>query len=218
MSSTARQNPANVEVASGRPMRAWACTTSRAVNSPNPKWKGTPWRRKNVHSFRSGLGSHFSARRGMNAPVLGSRSSKVSRNGSNWRCEGRSTVQKRFPSLKPAETKMRRRTWAPAGGAVGDGDCALTVAARATSSASTRARDTSRLSGTKVERRIEHPHERWLPIADAASVWLLLPVWGHDTPASRGVNPYRKDTGATAPHGMEKLPHLLLAQTTTEGQ
>ena len=62
-----------------RSMSAWECTTSLAVNSPYPKWKGTPLRRNNVHSFISGLASHFSARRGMNSPVLGSRSSKVSR-------------------------------------------------------------------------------------------------------------------------------------------
>src|SRR5207237_5742246 len=107
------------------------------------------------------------------APVLGSRSSKVSKNGSNWRCEGRSTVQKRFPSLKPAETKTRRRTWASAAGTVGGGDCALTVAARATNSTSATARETLRPSGTKVERRIEHPHERWLPMTEAASAATL---------------------------------------------
>src|SRR5262249_41008746 len=103
--------------------------------------------------------------------------------GSNWRCEGRSTVQKRLPSLKPAETKIRRRTWAP------DEDCAATIVARATSNTNTTARETLRPGCTKVERRIGHPHERWFPMAEAASVRLFVPAREHDTPVSRDVNP-----------------------------
>ncbi len=60
-------------------------------------------RRKNVHSLKSGLACHFSARRGMYSPVLGSTSSSVSKNGSYWRWSGRAMVQKRLLSSKPAE-------------------------------------------------------------------------------------------------------------------
>src|SRR5215510_10797916 len=91
-------------------MREWECTTSLAVNSPKPLWNCTPLRKKKVHSFKSGLACHFSARRGTNSPVLGSTSSKVSKKGSNWRCSGRATFQKRLLSEKPAEEKMTRWT------------------------------------------------------------------------------------------------------------
>ena len=107
-SSTWRQNPARVAVASGRIMKAWECTTSLAVSGPYPKWNWTPLRRMNVHSLESGLTDHFSARRDVYSPVFGSTSSSVSRNGSYWRWSGRETTQKRLLSSNPAEAKTSR--------------------------------------------------------------------------------------------------------------
>jgi hypothetical protein len=48
----------------------------------------------------------------MYSPVFGSRSRRVSKNGSNWIWNGRVIVQKRLLSLNPAETKIKRCTFA----------------------------------------------------------------------------------------------------------
>src|SRR5262249_22267714 len=88
------------------------------------------------------------------SPVLGSRSSKVSKNGSNWRCCGRVMVQKRLLSLKPAETKIKRCTFAsPAGESVG-------LATNATRSTSTKHTYSDILRCTDEFRRIVPP-EPW---------------------------------------------------------
>src|SRR5262245_58922604 len=50
----------------------------------------------------------------MYCPVLGSRSSNVSKKGSYCRCSGRAIVQKRLLSVNPAEPKTMRWTWASA--------------------------------------------------------------------------------------------------------
>src|SRR5919108_3753733 len=62
----------------------------------------------NVHSLKSALGYHFSARRGVYFPLLASTSSRVSRNGSYWRWSGRETIQKRLLSENPAEANTSR--------------------------------------------------------------------------------------------------------------
>src|SRR5262245_28249877 len=90
----------------------------------------------NVHSLKSALGYHFSARRGVYSPLLGSTSRSVSRNGSYWRWSGRETTQKRLLSSNPAEAKTSRcvfASWAePEMGSV------ATAIARGTATASAR--------------------------------------------------------------------------------
>src|SRR5919106_339065 len=138
--STWRQNPASVAVASGRTMSECEWTTSLAVRGPRPKWNCTPLRRTKVHSLKSGLADHFSARRGVYSPLFGSTSSSVSRNGSYWRWSGRETTQKRLLSSNPAEANTS--FWVLASCAMPGVQLVPTVNASAASTTS--ARDTVR--------------------------------------------------------------------------
>src|SRR4029434_486694 len=78
----------------------------------SPYCNGTHLRRVNVHSLKSGLACHFSARRAVYSPVLGSTSSRVSRNGSYCRWSGRLTIQKRLLSSNPADANTSFWTFA----------------------------------------------------------------------------------------------------------
>src|SRR4029453_4496266 len=125
----------------------------------------------------------------MYCPVLGSRSSSVSKKGSYCRCSGRAMVQKRLLSVNPAEPKIMRWTLASCANA-GVG-AVIRVEISTTRSPSTKRTHTDNMGLINVKRLIRHllgsTFFRGRVLADLTSLTRVAPPW----PALRnkGISP-----------------------------
>ena len=130
-----RNRPVSVAIASSWMTRAAEWGTSWAVNSPQSRWKGTPWRSRNTHWVPSGLAiSHSVARPGCREPSKRSVCTSGSAKGRTWAfAEVVVPSQPRTSSWTGGVTAMRRRPptaavcWAAEGVLVGRGVAVATT-------------------------------------------------------------------------------------------